>query len=257
MSRENVSVILDAGLALDDRERQIADLAEHRADCAERDRRPQRHIEMQRFVHQQRCQQHEHRAADHAADCALNRLFRADDRRQLMLSEQHTREQCTGIRSPRGQQRQQHDERAVVVVHLENTQQTEQQVRHEQRTEKSPRYLRGLHAVVKSQLDGKRAEQHHQHQALHHALEPPRQAAEMSNGQSQRNQHCQQQLQMVAYQPRRAEHLMRCDDAQRRQHQLQHERREHIQRQQHKGKAKHAKQYSCFHIITQFGLFFS
>ena len=48
--------------------------------------------------------------------CALYRLFRADDRRQLMLAEQHAREQSAGVRAPGSKQRQQHDERTVVAV---------------------------------------------------------------------------------------------------------------------------------------------
>ena len=82
MSRENVSVILDAGLALDDRKGQVADLAQHRAHSAEHDRRPQRQTELQRAVHDERRDQNEHRAADHTADRALDRLFRTDDRRR-------------------------------------------------------------------------------------------------------------------------------------------------------------------------------
>ena len=50
VARKNMSVILNAGLALDDRERQVADLAKHRADCAEHDRRPERHFKAERQV---------------------------------------------------------------------------------------------------------------------------------------------------------------------------------------------------------------
>ena len=120
MSRKNMSVILNAGLALDDRERQVADLAEHRADCTEHDRRPKRHFNVKRPVHNHSRDQHEDSTSDHAADGTLYRLFRADDRRQLMLAEQHAREQSAGVRTPSSKQRQQHDERTVVVVHLEN-----------------------------------------------------------------------------------------------------------------------------------------
>ena len=251
-----MSVILNAGLALDDRERQVADLAEHRADCTEHDRRPERHFKVKRPVHNHSRDQHEDSTADHAADCALYRLFRADDRRQLMLAEQHAREQSAGVRAPGSEQRQQHDERTVVVVHLENAQQAEQQVRHGKSAEKRPRDLRSLHDVVIFQLDRKRTEQQHQHQSLHHALEPQRQDAEMTDSQSQRDGHCEQQFQVVAHQFCRAEHLIGGEHAQRRHDKLQHDRREHIQRQQHKGKAEHAKQYSCFHtFITLIGYY--
>ena len=173
-----------------------------------------------------------------------------------MLAEQHAREQSAGVRSPGGEQRQQHDERTVVVVHLENAQQAEQQVRHDKAAEKRPRDLRSLHHVVIFQFDCERAEQQDQHKTLHHALEPQRQDAEMADGQSQRDGHREQQFQVVAHQFCRAEHLVGGEHAQCRHDKLQHDRREHIQRQQHKGKAEYAKQYSCFHtFITLIGYY--
>lgn len=99
-----MSVILNAGLALDDRERQVADLAKHRADCTEH--APPTRAAFQGSsvpVHNHSRDEHEDSTADHAADGTLYRLFRADDRRQLMLAEQQP-ENRAQVSAPRSKQ---------------------------------------------------------------------------------------------------------------------------------------------------------
>ena len=158
-----------------------------------------------------------------------------------MSAEKHAGEQSAGIRAPCREQRQQNDERAVMVVHLENAQQAEQQVRHEQRAEKAPRHLRHLHAVVEFQLDGERADEHDENKTLHHVGQVERQHGKMTDRETERHEHREQQLEPVVHELRRAEHLTGRDDAQRRDDRLQNDGRKYIQREQHKNKAKHAE----------------
>ncbi len=129
----------------------------------------------------------------------------------------------------------------MVVVHLENAQQAEQQVRHEQRAEKAPRHLRHLHAVVEFQLDGERADKHDENKTLHHISQIERQHGKMTDRETERHEHREQQLEPVVHELRRAEHLTGRDDAQRRDDRLQNDGRKYIQREQHKNKAEHAE----------------
>mgnify|MGYP000395767493 FL=1 len=88
-----------------------------------------------------------------------------------------------------------------------------QQVRHEQRAEKAPRHLRHLHAVVEFQLDGERADKHDENKTLHHVGQVERQHGKMTDRETERHKHREQQLEPVVHELRRAEHLTGRDDA--------------------------------------------
>ena len=91
------------------------------------------------------------------------------------------------------------------------------------------------------QLDGKRADEHDEHKALHDVDEVERQHGKVADREAERHQHCEQQLQPVVHELCRAEHLIGRKDAQRRDYRLQNNGRENIQREQHKNKAEHAE----------------
>ena len=83
-----MAVILDAAVALEQRRGQIADLARRRADQPQRNRRRNpRHLHVEHIHEHGAAGQPRERSAEHAEDCALHRLFRADVRAELVLAQ--------------------------------------------------------------------------------------------------------------------------------------------------------------------------
>ena len=124
-------------------------------------------------------------------------------------------------------------------IHLEDAQQAEHQIRHEQARRKSPRKpaKRSCRHGICSSIANEPISSTKIRPCTTSVRSTGR-TIEMPDRQPQRDQQAQQQLQPVVHQPGRAEHLIRRQHAQRRHRKFQHDRREHIQRKQHRTQSR-------------------
>ena len=160
-----------------------------------------------------------------------------------MLAESHPDEIREGIRPPRRHQWQQNKQ--LSAPHTKNTNQRKQQRRQHDRTEIGTSQLGKIHFFVfMEQMQEQRYQDCQRNQLRKHRAVRQRFTQRVNHRQHGAERHnrtfpnqsgCAGQL--VAGQP-----------AQRRHTQIQHNRREHIQRKQHERETAYAKSDPCFHL---------